>query len=78
MLTALTWLTQTPMAIGIGVWAVQRWDFYLAHPPVSEMPALSLPAVLVVLAAVLPVWAAPPPATSNAATTTEPQEVAAR
>jgi energy-coupling factor transport system permease protein len=67
----------TGVVVGVGAWAVQRWDYLVAHPSVSEVPALSLPAVLVVLVGVLPVWAAPPPASATPASTEDPQEVAA-
>ncbi|QYJ04457.1 energy-coupling factor transporter transmembrane protein EcfT [Nocardioides panacisoli] len=55
------------VVVGAGAWAVQRWDYAVAHPGVTELPAVSLPSVLVVLVAVVPVWAAPPPVTTRTA-----------
>lgn len=49
--------------VGLGLWAVQRWEPLVAHPGVAQAPGLSLLAVAAVLCGVLPVWAAPPPLT---------------
>ncbi|MBS4751498.1 energy-coupling factor transporter transmembrane protein EcfT [Nocardioides sp. zg-ZUI104] len=53
--------------IGAGavVWALGRGDVDTAHPGVLVVPALTVPAVLGVLLAVVPVWAAPPPPTAQ-------------
>jgi energy-coupling factor transport system permease protein len=49
--------------VGVGLWAVQRWEPAIAHPGVQDAPQLSLLAVASVLCGVVPVWAAPPPLT---------------
>lgn len=51
------------LLVGVGLWAVQRWEQVVAHPGVEHAPGLSLLAVGAVLCGVLPVWAAPPPLT---------------
>lgn len=52
------------VAAGAGLWATQRWDVAIAHPGVLAVPQVSLVAVVAVLVAVVPVWAAPPPPTA--------------
>lgn len=49
--------------VGVGLWAVQRWEPVVAHPGVQQAPGLSLLALGAVLCGALPVWAAPPPLT---------------
>lgn len=51
------------VAVGTGLWAVQRWDVFVAHPGVLVVPFLTAAAVAAVLVGVLPVWVAPPPLT---------------
>ncbi|WP_051485396.1 energy-coupling factor transporter transmembrane component T family protein [Nocardioides sp. J54] len=50
---------------GAGLWALARWDTSVAHPGVLAVPAVTVPALLAVLAAVVPVWVAPPPLTTR-------------
>lgn len=64
--------------VGAGMWAVQRTDGTVAHPGVLGVPDLSLPALLAVLAGVLPVWVAPPPVTDGAAPEHLAEAVASR
>lgn len=51
------------VALGAGLWAVQQWEPLVAHPGVSDWPAVSPLAVAAVLCGIAPVWAAPPPLT---------------
>lgn len=53
------------VATGAGLWAVAEWDVDVAHPGVLAVPAVTLPALAAVLAAVVPVWTAPPPLTAR-------------
>lgn len=59
---------------GAGLWLVQRTEPLVAHPGVLAVPGLSLGAVVAVLAAVAPVFIAPPPFTAQnrASVTPEP------
>lgn len=49
------------VVVGAGGWAVRHWDFATAQPAVDGWPAVSIAAVLAVIAGLVPVWAAPPP-----------------
>lgn len=51
------------LLVGVGLWAVQRWEPLVAHPGVQHAPGLSLLALGAVLCGLVPVWAAPPPLT---------------
>ena len=53
------------LAVGAGLWAVQRWEPLVAHPGVLVVPTLDLVAVGVVLVGVVPVFVAPPPPTAQ-------------
>jgi len=51
------------VAVGVGLWLVQRSDPLVAHPGVLVVPELSVVAVVAVLLGVAPVFVAPPPLT---------------
>jgi energy-coupling factor transport system permease protein len=53
------------IAVGVGLWLVQRSEPLVAHPGVLVVPELSLVAVVAVLLGVAPVFVAPPPLTAQ-------------
>lgn len=53
------------LAVGAGLWLVQRADPLVAHPGVLVVPELSLVAVVAVLLGIAPVFVAPPPLTAQ-------------
>ncbi len=63
--TAEVLVALSGVAVGVGLWLVQRSDYALAHPSVFAVPDLGLVAVVVVLIGVAPVFIAPPPLTAQ-------------
>ncbi|KAA1418647.1 energy-coupling factor transporter transmembrane protein EcfT [Nocardioides humilatus] len=67
------------VAVGAGLWAVQRWEPLVAYPSVNVSPTISIGALAAILVGLVPVFVAPPPLTvlNRLAPGAAPDQVAA-